>query len=187
MVYVSLQGDKEGYKVDKAEKSAEMVLTINKATATITPDDKSKVKGEADPELTATVTGLVGDDTMTKDVDYALSREPGEDVGTYVISASPKIQSSILKALAVNAENYNVNYETGTFTITALTPDDDEDTPDDNDTTDDGNKTSKKAKADSSKGIKTGDDTDLMGLLGLMAASLAGFIALLFRRRREQD
>ena len=70
-----------------------------------------------------------------------------------------------------------------TFTAiwTAATTDDDEDATDDSD------KSEKKDKSDGSKGVKTGDDTDIMGLLSLMAASLAGFIALLFRRRREQE
>jgi len=66
-------------------------------------DDKAKVYGDADPALTATVTGLVGNDTLN----YTLAREPGENVGTY----------DIIVTLGDNP-NYTVTKENGTFTIT---------------------------------------------------------------------
>ncbi len=56
------------------------------------------------PELTATVTGTIGKDT----VEYTLSRKAGEDVGTYTITPSGKAEQT----------NYKVTYATGTLTIT---------------------------------------------------------------------
>ena len=71
---------------------------------TVTADDKTKVFGETDPKLTATVTGTLGNDT----VDYKLSREDGEAVGKYEITVKgDKLQG-----------NYSVTYVAGTLTIT---------------------------------------------------------------------
>ena len=53
---------------------------------------------------TATVTGLVGSDT----VDYTVSRAAGENVGEYAITPAGEATQG----------NYTVTYETGTFTIT---------------------------------------------------------------------
>ncbi|NLG95985.1 MAG: DNRLRE domain-containing protein, partial [Chloroflexi bacterium] len=71
-------------------------------TVTVTAHPKSKVYGEADPELTYTVS----DESV--ELTGALSREPGEDVDTYAItqgtlSAGPK---------------YKINFESADFTIT---------------------------------------------------------------------
>ena len=60
--------------------------------------------GEADPELTADVSGLYGTDK----VEYTLSRESGENVGDYVITASGEADQG----------NYTVTYNPGTLTIT---------------------------------------------------------------------
>ena len=78
-------------------------LTINRASVTVTADAKEKTYGEADPELTATVTGLVGEDNVS----YSLSRENGKNVGDYTITPSGVAEQG----------NYNVSYKTGTFTI----------------------------------------------------------------------
>ena len=77
-------------------------LTIVKKAANVTPADKSKTYGEDDPELTATVLGLVGEDTLN----YTLSRTVGENVGEYVISVT-----------LGNNPNYDVTI-TGTATYT---------------------------------------------------------------------
>ena len=78
---------------------------ITPKSVTVTADNKSKVFGEKDPELTATVTGTIGKDT----VEYTLSRKAGEDVGTYTITPSGKAEQT----------NYKVTYATGTLTITS--------------------------------------------------------------------
>ena len=80
-------------------------ITINPATVTVKADNQSKVYGEADPELTATVSGLIGDDTVT----YEIDRDEGENVGTYAIKPSGETTQG----------NYVVTYENGTLTITA--------------------------------------------------------------------
>ena len=83
-------------------------LTINKAEATIIADDKTKVYGENDPELTAQVVGLYGDDTVS----YMLTRAEGEDVGSYEITASGE----------ENQGNYHVNFINGKLTISKAQP-----------------------------------------------------------------
>ena len=57
-------------------------LTINPRPVTVTANDQTKVYGEEDPELTAAVTGTLNDDKVV----YTLSREEGDDVGTYEIT-----------------------------------------------------------------------------------------------------
>ena len=79
-------------------------LTVTQRPVTVTADDKSKTYGDADPELTATTEGAVGDDL----VDYELTREPGEDVGTYPIHVTGEASQG----------NYSVTFEDGTLTIT---------------------------------------------------------------------
>lgn len=76
---------------------------INMKSLFITADAVSKTYGETDPVLTYTVTGLVGTDVMTGD----LSREDGEDVGTYAITQG---------TLAATA-NYIINYTGADLTI----------------------------------------------------------------------
>ena len=78
-------------------------FTISRKTVIVKADDKSKTFGENNPELTATVTGLVGSDTLT----YAVSRTDGENVGSYAITPTGDATQG----------NYTVIYETGTFTI----------------------------------------------------------------------
>ncbi len=81
------------------------VLTITKKNLTITVDEKTKVYGDADPELTYTVDGLANGDTEA-DVNFSISREKGEDVGTYAITA------------AAESENYNITIDNNVLTIT---------------------------------------------------------------------
>ena len=78
---------------------------ITPKSVTVTAEDKTKIFGEADPKLTATVAGTLGNDT----VDYKLSRETGEAVGKYEITVKgDKLQG-----------NYTVTYVAGTLTITS--------------------------------------------------------------------
>ena len=79
------------------------LLKITPAQVTVTANEASKNEGEDDPELTATVIGLFGEDT----IDYTLTREPGEETGEYVIAA----------AGAETQGNYRVNYVPGMFEI----------------------------------------------------------------------
>ena len=59
--------------------------------------------GETDPELTASVDGLVDGDS----IDYSLSREIGEDAGTYTITVEAKASQG----------NYTVTCKDAVFTI----------------------------------------------------------------------
>ena len=91
--------------------TATFMLTINRKAVTVKADNKSMVVGTTpEPELTATVNGTVGSDT----VDYTITREAGTAVGTYTITPRGDAEQG----------NYAVSYETGTFTITedATTP-----------------------------------------------------------------
>ena len=78
------------------------VFTIGKKPATITVTNLSKVYGEDDPALEATVEGTVGDDTL----EYTLSRAEGKNAGEYVITATPG-----------ENPNYDVTVLNGLFTI----------------------------------------------------------------------
>jgi len=80
-------------------------FTINKKAATITADAKTKVYGEEDPALTATVIGTVGNDTLN----YSLNRTEGNNVGSYTITVT---------APAADNPNYDITANNGTFTIT---------------------------------------------------------------------
>ena len=71
--------------------------------AKVTADDASKSYNAKDPELKATVEGLIGEDT----IEYTLSRAAGEDAGTYVITAAGEQTQG----------NYTVTFVNGTFTI----------------------------------------------------------------------
>ena len=85
------------------ESPTSIMVAIGKGEATVKADDLSKTVGEADPALTATVTGVYGSDTLT----YTLVRESGEEIGTY----------AIVPAGDTDQGNYTVSYENGTFTI----------------------------------------------------------------------
>lgn len=70
---------------------------------TVTADDKVKTIGETDPELTATVAGLVDEYTIS----YELTRDSGEDIGTYAIRVTGTESQG----------NYSVTFMDGTLTI----------------------------------------------------------------------
>ncbi len=96
------------FSYDDPEVAAHFVvnnsfLKILPATVTVTANAASKEEGTGDPELTATVVGLFGEDT----VEYTLEKTPGEAVGEYVINVYGEEQQG----------NYRVNYVAGIFTI----------------------------------------------------------------------
>ena len=85
-------------------------VTITRFPLVVKAEDKSKVFGEKDPKLTAAETsGLEGKAKPDKqEITYDLSREAGENVGEYPITATGE------KAQG----NYTVTYESGKLTIT---------------------------------------------------------------------
>ena len=98
---------KSNYTVSAAKGQ----LTVNPKTVTVKADNKTKVYGTTDPELTATVTGTIGDDKIS----YTLSRAKGESVGNHAINVTGDMTQG----------NYKVEYAPGTLTITrqSIVPD----------------------------------------------------------------
>jgi hypothetical protein len=81
-------------------------LTVTKKALSITADAKSKAYGNDDPALTYTSDGLVGTDA----IDGELSREPGENVGTY----------AILQNTVTAGDNYEISFTSANLTITKV-------------------------------------------------------------------
>lgn len=104
--WVTINGENESMYA-----SITILFTIDKATVTIRPNDKSAYVGDAVPVLGEndyTMTGLVGDDTLS--IKPTLAYESAPDMsktGTYAIKASG----------AVVGPNYEISYEDGTLTV----------------------------------------------------------------------
>jgi len=99
-------------------KGQNYILTYQAGTFTITPatlvvrgDDKTKVYGQIDPALSYQVSGLKRDDTASSVLQGNLVREAGENVksGGYAIQQGD---------LSLISQNYLLQYENGTLTIT---------------------------------------------------------------------
>lgn len=93
-----------------------VTFAINKATLTATADDKSKTVGEANPELTVTVTGFVNDETAETAAGYAApiastEATTGSEVGSYPITVD-----------GGSATNYSFDYHSGTLTVNSAAP-----------------------------------------------------------------
>ena len=92
--------------------SAELTVTIARRSLTVTADAKSKYYGEADPELTYTVTDgslVVGTPLVGK-----LTRSAVEDVGTYAIG-----QGTLTDA---NNPNYHITFVSNDLTVSGTAP-----------------------------------------------------------------
>ena len=98
-VWYMVKGDPNHKDTDPACVEA----TIAKKGLTVTADAKSKTQGEADPALTYTAEGLVGNDTLTG----VLSRDAGEDPGTYAIT----------QGTLTAGDNYVITFVPATLTI----------------------------------------------------------------------
>lgn len=107
--WVTINGESE----NKAEyASITIPFTIDKATVTIRPNDKSAYVGDAVPVLGEndyTVTGLVGNDTLSTKPTLAYESAPDmSKTETYAIEASG----------ADAGNNYTITYVDGTLTVT---------------------------------------------------------------------
>ena len=91
------------YKLDADTATAE--FTVAKRSATVTPDNKSKVYEEKDPELTYKVSGVLDSETLEG---ITLARAKGENAGKYAITATADAGAN---------PNYAVTFAEGTFTI----------------------------------------------------------------------
>ena len=91
------------YTLDPKTTTAD--FTIAKRPATVTPDNKSKVYKENDPDLTYKVDGVLDGETL---IGITLTRAEGENAGEYAITAT---------AVAGANPNYDVTFAEGTLTI----------------------------------------------------------------------
>ena len=101
---ITLSGEDVGNYTLSAD-TATTTGTITPAALTVTAEAKSKTYGDADPELTYTATGLVGEDKLTG----ALSRAEGENVGEHAITQGTLAAGS----------NYTLTFTGADLTITA--------------------------------------------------------------------
>ena len=88
---------------------ATSTLAVDKATLTVTADDKTKAFGETNPTLTIEYSGFVNGDEaadLTTEPTAETTADESTDVGMYDISVS-----------GGNDENYSFNYVSGTLTI----------------------------------------------------------------------
>ncbi len=91
--------------------SGASVLTINKATLTVTAENKTKIYGAANPALTATITGFVNSESasvVTGAAAITTTATTGSAVGEYAITAA---------AGTLAAANYNLTFVSATLTI----------------------------------------------------------------------
>ena len=91
------------YKLDAGTATAK--FTVAKRSATVTPDNKSKVYEEKDPELTYKGSGVLDGETLEG---ITLARAKGENAGKYAITATADVSAN---------PNYDVTFAEGTFTI----------------------------------------------------------------------
>nr|WP_321357917.1 MBG domain-containing protein [uncultured Draconibacterium sp.] len=92
---------------------SEGTLSVTKATLSVTADDKSKVYGTANPELTFTYDGFVNDDnqsSLTTAPIASTSATIASAAGTYPVTVSGGAD-----------ENYTFSYTPGTLTIDKAT------------------------------------------------------------------
>ena len=86
-----------------------LTANITQAPATIVATDAGKIFDQPDPAFSANVLGLLEDDSFELNTDYKLTREDGENVGTYKIT--PVVTEN------TNTNNYEITCKTATFTI----------------------------------------------------------------------
>lgn len=83
-------------------------ISVDRRPVTVTANNKSMIRGEKDPVLTATVTGLLGNDKVS----YTISRDPGTTPGKYAIKPTGEAIQGY----------YKITYINGTLTITENKP-----------------------------------------------------------------
>ena len=102
------------YTIKASTTNANYTLVANTATATftvakrgvtVTPDNKSKVYEEKDPDLTYAVSGVLDGETLKG---ITLARAEGENAGEYDITGTADAGAN---------PNYDVTFVKGTFTI----------------------------------------------------------------------
>lgn len=108
-VEISAAGDS-----DYAAATKSITVTVAKRTLTVKADDKTAYIGDKQPELTYTVSGLVGNDKLTTVLTLKLVHDanvdPLKQAGTYVIGFETEPAASA---------NYELSAQTGTLTVSA--------------------------------------------------------------------
>jgi gliding motility-associated-like protein len=95
--------------IDNYSGSTTVTFNITKASLTITAEDKTKVFGASDPTLTVKYETFVNNETASVlSGTLSISREAGESVNTYDITAS-----------GLTSDNYEITFVKGEFSITA--------------------------------------------------------------------
>lgn len=95
----------ESYGGKYTTNTGTATVTVAKRGATVTPDNKSKVYQEKDPELTYIVSGVLSGETLKG---ITLARAEGENAGQYAITATADAGAN---------PNYEVTFAKGTLTI----------------------------------------------------------------------
>ena len=182
-------------------------LTVNPRKINISIDSKKKVEGDADPELTYTVSRATGEavaqaveDTAAAsavvegdELGVTLTREAGETVGLYDIYANVEgLNSNYALAEAPDGTDKFEIVKKGTVIDDNKKPSD-QNPSGDKTTVKGDNKNNKNTntakKADNTKKNqpKTGDNSHVMFYLFMIeAAMVVAFITLIFRRRRRR-
>ncbi len=97
--------DAAGFRI--VTQKVQLPAEITPRVLTVTAVNTVMTLGEAEPELTYSLSGeLLGDDKLIGD----LARTPGNDVGTYVITMGTL-------TLSGNSENYDIIFKEGVFTV----------------------------------------------------------------------
>ena len=91
------------YTLDANTATAE--FTVAKRPGTVTPDNKTKVYEEKDPDLTYALSGVLDGETLEG---ITLTRAEGENAGKYAITATAEADAN---------PNYDVTFAEGTLTI----------------------------------------------------------------------
>ncbi len=94
-------GENPNYKV--VVRNGEFTITPQEVDVIITPDNATKVYGQADPRFTSVVTGTANSNQLN----YRIVRAAGETVGEYELSVE-----------LGNNPNYKIRTGTGVFTVT---------------------------------------------------------------------
>ena len=103
---LTLSGDSAAnYVLAGSGNQAQTSATITAKEVTVTPDNKSKVYEEKDPELTYKVSGVLDGETLEG---ITLARAKGENAGKYAITGTADASAN---------PNYDVTFAKGTFTI----------------------------------------------------------------------
>ena len=103
---LKLGGDSAAnYVLAESGNQTETTATITAKEVTVTPDNKSKVYKEKDPDLTYKVDGVLDGETLKG---ITLARAEGENAGEYDITGTADAGAN---------PNYDVTFAKGTFTI----------------------------------------------------------------------